>query len=182
MSGKSHRAAVAVVPPHEVCGPIQAIREKHDRQFHRWMPHVNLLYPFYPPERFDLALPPLINVCAKIPAFTVTLGEFRFFQHSSKRATIWLAPEPREDLVRLQAALQAACPGCDDLSRFAASFTPHLSVGQAGSEEEARRLRDVWQRAWQPIRFEVSAVALLSRGGETPFKVEQWVPLAGGRP
>jgi 2'-5' RNA ligase len=108
----------------------------------------------------------------------VTLAEFRFFQHSSRKATLWLAPEPREDLVRLQAALQAVCPGCDDLSRFAAGFTPHLSVGQAGSAEEAKRLRDAWQRTWEPIRFELSAVALLRREQETLFKIERWVPLA----
>jgi hypothetical protein len=66
MMSKTHQTAVAVVPPQEVWGPIQAIRERHDRQFRRWMPHVNLLYPFYPPERFEEALPRLIEACAKI--------------------------------------------------------------------------------------------------------------------
>jgi 2'-5' RNA ligase len=140
-----HQTAVAVVPPQEVWEPIQAIREKHDRQFRRWMPHVNLLYPFYPPELFDEALPRLIAVCSKIVPFRVTLAEFRFFRHSSRRATLWLAPEPREELVRLQAALQAACPDCDDLCRFATGFTPHLSVGQVGSSDETQRLRDALQ-------------------------------------
>jgi 2'-5' RNA ligase len=108
----------------------------------------------------------------------VTLAEFHFFRHASRSATLWLAPEPRDDLIRLQAALQAACPECDDLSRFAAGFRPHLSVGQAGSAEEAHRLQDAWQKTWQPIRFEPSAVALLRRQRETPFEVERWVPLA----
>jgi 2'-5' RNA ligase len=133
MSGKTHQTAVAVVPPPEVWGPIQAIRERHDRQFRRWPPHVKLLYSFYPPDRFDEVLPRLAEVCAQIAPFVVTLAEFRFFRHSSRKATLWLAPEPREALVRLQAALQAACPGCDGLSRFVAGFTPYLSVGQAGS-------------------------------------------------
>jgi 2'-5' RNA ligase len=175
MSGKTHQAAVAIVPPSEVWGLIQAIRERHDRQFRRWMPHANLLYPFYPPERFDEVLPSLVAACAQIAPFEVTLAEFRFFHHSSRKVTLWLAPEPREDLVRLQAALQAACPGCDDLSRYAAGFTPHLSVGQAGSADEARRLLDAWQHAWEPARFELSAVALLRRQRETPFEVERWV-------
>src|SRR5581483_712431 len=138
--------AVAIVPPQDAWPPIQALRERHDRQFHRWPPHLNLLYPFYQPGRFDDALPRLIAACARVAVFTVTLTEFRFFHHSSRKATLWLAPEPGEKLVALQAALQAACPDCDDLSRFAAGFTPHLSVGQAGSAQEARRLRDEWQR------------------------------------
>src|SRR3954454_18925256 len=83
MSTKTHQTAVAVVPPQEVWGPIQAIRERHDRQFRRWPPHVNLLYPFYPAERFKEALPTLVDACAKIAPFTVTLADFRFFQHSS---------------------------------------------------------------------------------------------------
>jgi 2'-5' RNA ligase len=140
-----------------------------------------LLYPFYPPERFDEPLPRLVAACAGIAPSVVTLAEFRFFRHSSRKATLWLAPEPSEDLVRLQAALQAGCPECDDLSRFAAGFTPHLSVGQAGSAEEARRLQDAWQRTWEPIRFHLSVVALLRRGPETPFEVETWIPLAAGR-
>jgi 2'-5' RNA ligase len=112
----------------------------------------------------------------------VTLAEFRFFPNPSGKATLWLAPEPREALIRIQAALQAVCPGCDDLSRFAAGFTPHLSVGQAGSAGEARRLLDTWQRAWEPVRIELSAVALLRRERDTPFEVEHWVPLSAGTP
>jgi 2'-5' RNA ligase len=117
MPSKTHQTAVAVVPPQEVWEPIQAIRERHDRQFHRWMPHVNLLYPFYLPEQFDEALPRLVDACAKITPFKVTLAEFRFFRHSSRRATLWLAPELKVDLVWLQAALQASCPDCVALLR-----------------------------------------------------------------
>jgi 2'-5' RNA ligase len=179
MMNKTHQTAVAIVPPREVWGPIQAIRARHDRHFRRWMPHVNLLYPFYPPDEFDRIVPDLVRACATISPFRVTLAEFRFFVHPSGRATLWLAPEPKEELARLQAALQGACPGCDDLSRFAAGFTPHLSVGQAGSGEEAQRLRDLWQLTWKPISCEVSDVALLRRGQETPFEIDRQIPLTG---
>src|SRR4051812_272459 len=64
----------------------------------------------YPPERFDQALPHLADACAPIAPFAVTLAGFRLSLHPSRRATLWLAPEPGEGLVRLQAALQAACP------------------------------------------------------------------------
>jgi hypothetical protein len=85
-----------------------------------------------------------------------------------------------QELEWQQAALQVACPDCDDLSRFAAGFTPHLSVGQTGSAEEARHLGDAFQRTWEPIRFEPSAVALLRRERETPFEVVRWIPLGVG--
>lgn len=179
MQGKSHQTAVAIVPPEDVWGPIQAIRERHDRQVRRWMPHVNLLYPFDPAERFGKVLPRLADTCEKVAPFLVTLSEFRYFAHPSGKVTIWLAPEPKEELVRLQEALQAACPECDDLSHFAAGFTPHLSVGQAGSIREARTLLDAWQAAWTPVCFHLASVAVLKRGPDTPFEIAQFVPLAG---
>jgi hypothetical protein len=60
-----------------------------------------LLYPFYPPEQFHQALPCPVEACAQLAPFAVTLAEFRFFRHSSRKATLWLAPEPEEELVRL---------------------------------------------------------------------------------
>lgn len=181
MSSKTHQTAVAIVPPQEVCGPIQAIRERHDRQVRRGSPHLNLLYPFYPTDQFDEAIPRLIATCVQTAPFAVMLAEFRIFQHSSRKATLWLAPEPKEELVRLQAPLQAVFPGCDDLSRFVAGFTPHLSVGQARSADEAEQLRDAWQRLWEPIRFELSSLAVLRRQRDTPFEVETLIELATSR-
>jgi hypothetical protein len=76
--------------------------------------------------------------------------------------------------------LQAACPGCDDLSRFSASFTPHLSVGQAGSAGEARKLQKELQEGWNPLDFAVSGVAVIRRTQDTPFEIDRLVPLAAG--
>src|SRR5262249_6657359 len=149
------------------------------RQFRRWMPHVNLLYPFYPPAQFEGVIPRLADTCARITPCEVKLAEFRFFRHPSGKATLWLAPEPREALLRLQEALQAACPECDALSRFSNGFTPHLSVGQASSAGAAQQLLDALQPGWQLVRFNLSAVALLRRSGDDPFEIDRWVPLAG---
>ena len=50
MPVKTHHTAVVAMPPPEVWEPIQAIRRQHDRNVHRWMPHITLLYPFMPHE------------------------------------------------------------------------------------------------------------------------------------
>ena len=142
------------------------------------MPHINLLYPFRPRSDFLTVLPDLAAACASVGPFGITLGEFRFFRHGSGRCTLWLVPEPAEDLRHLQGCLQAAFPDCDDLSRFSAGFTPHLSVGQCPSSREGERLREQLQAGWRPITFTLAEVALLARGETSPFVVEQWVPLA----
>ncbi|MBI4566258.1 MAG: 2'-5' RNA ligase family protein [Planctomycetes bacterium] len=172
------RSALAVLPPRETWEPIQAIRRVHDRKIGRWMPHINLLYPFIPAERFDEAAPRLAEACAKVAPFETTLVEFRRFAHSSGSATTWLAPEPKPAFVALQAILEACFPFCSDISsRQPSGYIPHLSVGQAASTEEARRITASLQRAWEPLRFRVDAVALLRRGPATPFEVDRWIRL-----
>lgn len=39
---KYHTSAVVIMPPPDTWGPIQAIREKYDRAYRRWPPHINL--------------------------------------------------------------------------------------------------------------------------------------------
>ena len=106
MPAKTHHTAVAIVPPAEAWEPIQAIRRVHDRQICRWMPHINVLYPFRPRADFPVVLPALAAACAPVAPFAVTLNEFRLFLHGSGRCTLWLAPEPGGELRRLQARLQ----------------------------------------------------------------------------
>lgn len=175
--GKSHHTAVAVVPPEGVWEPIQEIRRRHDRQIHRWMPHINLLYPFRPRAELPAITPALGDACGGIEPFPVTLGDFRYFRHGSGRCTLWLAPEPAEAVRDLQAALRAAFPDCDDLSRFPAGFTPHLSVGQFASPRECQRVREQLLAGWGPIAFPVTEVALLARAEDLPFVVECRLPL-----
>jgi len=70
-------------------------------------------------------------------------------------------------------------PDCDDLARFPAGLTPHLSVGQARSAQVADCLLTKLRASWQPIRFDVAAVALIRRTADSPFRVEQQLALAG---
>jgi 2'-5' RNA ligase len=176
---KTHRSSLVVIPPVEVWEPIQRIRSHHDRQFLRWMPHLNLLYPFYPREEFAAAAPLVAEACSTLSPFEVALERFRHFCHPREHFTIWLAPEPAEPLLRLQAALQAVFPSCDEQSRFPGGFQPHLSVGQAVGRTRLQMLLENLEAHWQPSRFEIQEVALIAREEGTPFQVEITVPLGG---
>lgn len=44
---KAHTSALCLVPPASSWRSIQALRVFNDKGFARWMPHVNLLYPFH---------------------------------------------------------------------------------------------------------------------------------------
>jgi 2'-5' RNA ligase len=171
MFSKTHHTAVAVIPPEEIWEPIQAIRHRHDRQFRRWMPHINLLYPFVPRAQWATALPLLAAVVQRIAAFQITLAVFRSFTHASGSSTLWLDPEPSVMLIPLQAMLQAAMPTCDEQSRFPGGFTPHLSVGQTRSSQTLQHLLDTLQATWQPVQFTVTTITVIWRQGDRPFQV-----------
>jgi 2'-5' RNA ligase len=182
MPAKTHRTAVVAIPPPEVWEPIQAIRRQHDRNVHRWMPHITLLYPFMPREDFGEALAGLMEVGRQSATFQVTLATFRAFTHAFGKATIWLAPEPRHAFVTLQAALQAAFPAYDEQSRFPTGFTPHLSVGQTSSPRGRQHLLETLQAAWQPVQFTLTAIALIWREADGPFETAHVIPLGSPSP
>ena len=176
---KTHRTACVLMPPEEVWGPIEAIRRVHDPQVGRWMPHVTLLYPFVAEGRLAEAAERLADAVAAVEPFEVELGEFGWFVHGRGSATLWLRPEPAEAVRRLQAALQGAMPWCDDVSRFAGGFTPHLSVGKFAGREAVEAAAARLGAGWEPVRFAAREVALIARptGGRDRFGVRQRVAL-----
>lgn len=162
-AAKTHRTACVLMPPEGVWGPVEAIRRVHDPQVGRWMPHVTLLYPFVPEGRLGEAAERLRAAVEGVERFEVELRGFGWFVHGRRGATLWLRPEPVEGVVRLQAALEAAMPWCDDASRFADGFTPHLSVGRFPGRQAAERAAARLGEGWEPVRFEVREVALIAR-------------------
>jgi 2'-5' RNA ligase len=171
MSSKTYTTAVVLIPPLELWPPIQAIRHEHDGHSVRWvMPHITLLYPFRPREEFVTLAEHFSHPCAESGPFVVELAAFRFFHHGRGSYTLWLAPEPKERIVRLQAALQSVVPDCDDVTRYLHGFTPHLSVGQVRGQAAMERVRGALQTTWQPVSFPVNQVSLLWHG-EPPDEV-----------
>jgi 2'-5' RNA ligase len=182
MVEKTHQTAVVLIPPQEVWEPIQAIRRVHDRQVRRWMPHVTLLYPFVLREAFDAAEGRLRRALADLEPFEVRLKAFDFFHHGRGRHTLWLAPQPAEAMRRLQAALQSAVPECNDVSRRADGFTPHLSVGQVTGRDEELALKDELQESWSAMGgliFTAEHVSMIWRNPKPDdvFRVDRQIPL-----
>lgn len=179
MSTKTHQTAVVLVPPRDCWDPIQQVREEHDANMYRWMPHITLLYPFVKRPLFDEAEARLRERISLIEPFEVTLAKFRHFHHVGVYYTLWLEPEPRESLVALQGALESAVPECDDVSQYAGGFTPHLSVGQVKGEGALKMVEAELQLAWESLSFKAEQVTLIYRG-QAPddiFRVDRNLPL-----
>lgn len=179
--GKAHTAAVVVSPPEELWGPVQALRARYDRAFERWMPHVNLLYPFVREEEVRGVPERLARALAGVGPFRVTLGPAGSFRHKGS-ATVWLQPrdEPAGALQRLHAALLAELPECGDTARRG-GFTPHLTVAKCSHQEVPRIEAEAAEAAAvADLSFEVTHVDVIYRGAHTPFAVRYRVPLGSG--
>ncbi len=176
---RSSRSAVAIVPPESLWEPINAIRKKYDREIVRWMPHINLVFPFVHPDGLEEQRDRLTAAVATVSTWEVTLGRFRYFKHSSNRASVWLDPQPREPLEALYAALVAQYPHLDTAQRFEAGFTPHLTVGQTKTLVLGRRLVDELNESWRPLTFGVDALTVMRRNLRAPYEVAYRVALMG---
>ena len=79
MPARTHRTALAIIPPEGVREPIQAIRRQYDRRVRRWMPHINLLYPFRPVTDFGALTTSFAETCRAFEPFEITLRSLRHF-------------------------------------------------------------------------------------------------------
>lgn len=175
---KIHTTAIVLIPPAPLWGPVQAIRATHDRGYRRWMPHITLLYPFLPRAVWEEYTPLLAQACRTIAAFTLTLGAVDAFRRGSRPATIYLAPTPTAPLLALQRAVLAAAPMCDDTSRHAGGFTPHLTVAQSPAAQVGAVLARMGN-GWHPLHWSVTSVALIWRNDppDDVFRVATLFPL-----
>jgi 2'-5' RNA ligase len=178
---KTHHTAVVVIPPASTWPDIQAIRRVHDRQVHRWMPHITLLYPFRPRNEFEQVSDLLARRAAEVKPFELRLAEFAVFRHARRSSTMWLQPEPSGPVIALQSALLSAVPDCDDVNQFANGFCPHLSVGQCRSASQLGQTLAALQAEFRPVRFTVDSVAMIWRSGspDDPFRIDRTIPLGG---
>ena len=171
----THRTAIAIIPPTEVWDPIQSIRVIHDRQYARWMPHMNLVYPFLPRAEIEFAKGRVHSVCSKFKPIDITLDDAKVFRSLSHTYSVWLAPEPWEPLVTLQSAVQKAFPECRP-SKGGSDYTPHLSIGQVYSRDQLDEFLSK-VRSVLPITFRIESISVIRREHETPFELAYQVPL-----
>ena len=179
---KVHQSAVVLSPPQECWEAIQAIRQKYDRNFWRWMPHITMLYPFYPRAHFESVVEQLAVAGKGVDVFTLSFSRFQYFQHGRNSFTLWLTPEPNEAVCALQEALWKAVPDCDDTRKHKDGFTPHLSVGQVRSRQDLDDVLPELQANWAELTVQAKQVDLIWRNDKPDdvFRVGYSIGLGTG--
>jgi len=169
---KVYTSAVVIIPPEDKWSSIQTIRTQYDRQIHRWMPHITLIYPFRPENQFNNLETKFSEICCQINSFEITLSKFKYFEHRYKNFTLWLDPVPNQLIQQLQLEILKIVPDCNDVNKFKEGFNPHLSVGQLQGNNKLKFTLHTLQKSWKEITFEVDEIYIISRQNEQKSSFE----------
>ena len=179
MKDKVNISAVVIIPPPDFWGSIQEIRRIYDRNYHRWMPHITLLYPFRPESEFSRLESPFMAVCNNLTPFTLHFQQFKYFSHGHQNYTVWIAPEPKDPIIELQRSILKLVPDCDDVNRHKNGFTPHLSIGQVKGKSKLVNVMKELQVSWKSFKTKINEIYFIARTSEkkSSFEIKKRIPL-----
>lgn len=176
---KSFQTSLAIVPPVALWPQIQKIRKFYDSAYARWMPHINICFPFVQEADFEPAHQLLQNAFKDFPAFEVNLQTLGFFTFE-KDCVLWAEPETEEPeaFTKLIQVILKELPQCDDLAKKGKDgFKPHMTLGRFEEKLIQKKLNQ-YQANWQTLSFKVDELYLISRkDGESPFYVQKTIKL-----
>jgi len=182
-SDKEFRTAIIVMPPENEWEQINQIRKNHDKAYRRWMPHINLVYPFVSEQAFNNNIwRALTDSVARINPFELRFENFDFFEHGQTSCTLFLNPitDDPNSLSKLQSSIESAFPFCNEQSKKTDSgFHGHLTVGQFRGKKIIERYKKKFEGDWKPFTFTVDRVYVISRVGMEPFKVKKVIMFDG---
>jgi len=182
-TNKAYHTALIVQPPKDLWDQIQSIRSKYDKAYERWMPHINMAFPFAPDSELEVSAEVLRKSLTEFSPFTVKFSTFKYFAHSKTSHTLWLSPETADEgvLQRLQSEIAKALPSYNDLALRENGFVPHLTVGQFKSLKHTEQMAKNFGSSFQPIEFLVTEIYVIRREKTTPFEIVHTIKL-GGQP
>ncbi|UJR26915.1 hypothetical protein I4U23_008224 [Adineta vaga] len=157
----TNQTALCLIPPENVWEQIQAIRSTNDRAYPRWMPHINLIYPFVPESNFDNIKTQLELVLHRQKPFSIQFDQnsFHYFQQKDNDCTYHLQPTDTTNVIDLQKLIQ------DQLIKICKKkrpFEAHLTLGQS----KIKIIDNVFTKLksnWSTIEFTVDRIYMISR-------------------
>jgi len=161
MASVTIQTALCLIPPENVWEQIQVIRSLHDRAYPRWMPHINLIYPFVRESNFDNIKVQLESILHRKKPFQMEFDQssFHYFQQRGDQCTYHLRPKISTDIVELQKLIQNQLSNIIPSKR---AFEAHLTLGQTTTSKIVDVLSEI-KAKWTTIEFTVDRICMISR-------------------
>ena len=179
----SVQSALCIIPPKSIWDSIQNIRKVHDPAYYRWMPHINIFFPFIDEKWFGDIAQYIGDIVHRkgIEPFEITLKEFDCFDRvnkgevPNKYETLFLRPSGCErEMQKLWNCLKDDWPLC--ANKHGGGFNPHMTMAK-GIASLMLYYKDTFQWQWKELSFECNELSLISRRGNDPFVVRHTIPL-----
>lgn len=173
MQTKNTKCAICIIPPIERLSYIQSIRSQYDKAYERWMPHINLVFPFVNSNDIDSVTEKLQKVMKDVKPFEISFDRFGSFK-KKKESTVHLIPEDEEG--QMQAIYELIHMTLDLKLK---EFNPHLTVGQFLNEELEKNMETlVDEFEGHEFGYMCKELHIIERGDNTPFKVRSVIKLS----
>jgi len=188
MSHQTYRTALCIIPPNYLWQPIQEIRQQHDPAYERWMPHINIVYPFINTDQFtDFALT-LRNAFRKhnVQPINIKLNasNISHFDRKGNEFVMILLPnaETSSSLTQLYDIITSILPKIKDDNETNETskhsrrpFTPHLTLGVFEDKNVTQTLSNFhqqWSQTNVGLPWTADSVFMIARhSDDTPFRI-----------
>ncbi|CAF0969811.1 unnamed protein product [Rotaria sordida] len=173
------KTALCLIPPENVWEQIQSIRSTYDKAYPRWMPHINLVYPFVHESEFANIKIQLESILNQRKPFEIEFDKtsFNYFKQKGNECTFHIKPKISKDVVELQQIIENFLPNYLKNTR---PFEAHLTLGQTTTSRISDMLIEI-KAKWKPIKFIIDRVCMISRENNPDdlFTIENQVLLVG---
>ena len=171
MSSSDVTTALSILPPLDSHNQLNFLRSKYDKAYPRWMPHINLLFPFVSEDKFDEVEKNLSEVLSTTTSFAIFLDHVNGFSQGKGNMTYHYAPSDDSNLQNLYKVVRKAIP---DFKPQKDIFAAHMTVAQTTKQSESVVLEEIKKELGDGFGFPVDRIYILQRSktdGKEPFHI-----------
>ncbi len=157
---------------------IDDIRHQFDRAYPRWMPHINLCFPFIDLTLFNTIKDELMTKLLTFNHFQLKFNRIGCFIQK-QRVSFHLLPEDETKLQELYQQIMTLLAPIY-VAKYQ-QFTPHLTLGQMSLNEYNQTNYDKYLTKWlndhDGFEFKITQIDLIRRQPQTSFQSVLQIPL-----
>ena len=168
--------ALTLIVPESCWDKINAIRKEHDAAYYRWVPHINLNFPFVPVELFPAYHEKLQAALMGFGTIDLHFDKIGFFNQKGT-ATVNLQLSDDKDLQRLFKIIRNTIP---EVKPKHPEFHPHLTIGQFKKTELDAKLKELNTWLGDGIKVTVDSIYMINRSktdNTVPFSINRTISL-----